>query len=166
MSAPSALDSPDRSPAGPPATRAWWGDRGVRTKTLAAVAVTATVAVGVGVMGVSALGTSAASTQDLYENNIGGLEALGEMRDAIGGVRQTSRDAILAPTPELTEEALASLTGRLDDYHAAVEHYADAATTAVKVALVEEAQGNFDEYERVVEEVLTPLALASDYSGW
>ncbi len=35
-----------------PQARAWWGDRGVKTKVLAAVAVAALVAVVVGVMGV------------------------------------------------------------------------------------------------------------------
>src|SRR5688572_21542512 len=125
-------------PVDSPRSRAWWGDRGVRTKTLAAVGVTAAVAVGVGVMGISALGTSADTTQKMHDSNIVGLEAVAEMQNAIGGVRQASRDAILAPTPELTEEALSHLDEQLGHYQHAVEAYLTTAPTAEKRALVEE----------------------------
>ena len=66
--------NPTRDPVrATPAT--WWGDRGVRTKTLTAVGVTATVAVGVGLMGLQALGSTADATSALYTGNVGGIQA-------------------------------------------------------------------------------------------
>ncbi len=63
-------------PTGAPFTASsasWWGDRGVRTKTLAAVGITAAVAVAVGVEGIVALGVSADGTQRMHDENIVGL---------------------------------------------------------------------------------------------
>ena len=150
----------------PSSVRALWADRGVRTKVLAAVVVTAVVALVVGVMGLVALNSSADATRQMHDHNIVGLEALGEMQNAISGVRQSSRDALLAPTPELTEEENAHLAERLAEYHEAVEVYRTTGPSAEKWELVEGAQADFDEYERLVEEVLTPLAEAKNYAGW
>src|SRR3712207_2072667 len=154
------------SPMPPAQQRAWWGDRGVRTKTLAAVAVTALVAVLVGVMGLTALGTAADRTQVMHDSNIAGLEAVAEMQTAFGGVRQASRDALIAPTPQLTQEALAALEERLDEFRTAVEHYGTSQPTADKAARVAAAAEAFDEYEVAVHEVLAPLAAANDVAGW
>ncbi|SDZ26555.1 methyl-accepting chemotaxis protein, partial [Geodermatophilus africanus] len=146
--------------------RAWWGDLGVRTKTLVGVVVTALVAVLVGLMGLSALGTAADRTQLMHDSNIAGLEAVAEMQTAIGGVRQSSRDALIAPTPELTQEALATLEERLAEFRTAVDHYGASQPSAEKAALVAEAAGAFDQYEVVIHQVLAPLAAASDVTGW
>jgi methyl-accepting chemotaxis protein len=70
MSLPT-LDAP--VVAGVPRRAALWGDRGVRTKVLAAVGVAALVAVVIGVLGLISLGTSAQRTQDLYDANFGGV---------------------------------------------------------------------------------------------
>src|SRR3954452_12639827 len=50
--------------------RALWGDRSLETKVLSTVAVSAAVAGTIGVLGLTALSDSAASAQDLYENNL------------------------------------------------------------------------------------------------
>jgi methyl-accepting chemotaxis protein len=146
--------------------RAWWGDRGVRTKTLAAVAVTALVAVFVGLMGLSALGAAADRTQVMHDSNIAGLEAVAEMQTAIGGVRQASRDALIAPTPELTQEALGTLEERLAEFRTAVDHYGASQPSADKAALVAASADKFDEYEIMIHKVLAPLAAANDVAGW
>ena len=70
--------------------RAWWGDRGVRTKVLAAVAVASLVAVLIGVMGISALGTSAHTSRMLYTENINGLTSAADMRTLVADVRVAS----------------------------------------------------------------------------
>src|SRR5436305_33370 len=70
--------------------RAWWGDRGVKTKVLAAVAVVSLVAVLIGVMGISALGTSADSSRMLYASNIAVLTAAAEAQDQYRSQRTTA----------------------------------------------------------------------------
>src|SRR5918911_3827232 len=91
--------------------RAWWGDRGVKTKVLAAVAVASLVAVLIGVMGLSALGTSADSSRMLYASNIAGLTASADMRTTIADVRVASRNALLEPEEAKVSEILDSIAG-------------------------------------------------------
>src|SRR4051812_20961627 len=56
--------TPGSAPVEPGARRAaWWGDRGVRTKVLAAVAIAALVAVLIGVLGLFSLDSASARTQ-------------------------------------------------------------------------------------------------------
>jgi methyl-accepting chemotaxis protein len=86
----------------------------------------------------------------MHDSNIAGLEAVAEMQTAIGGVRQASRDALIAPTPELTQEALATLQERLAAFRTAVDHYGASQPSAEKAALVASAAAKFDEYEVVI----------------
>ena len=62
--------SPAEAPSAPATSTAWWGDRGVSVKILTAVTAAGVVATTVGVMGISALGTSAATTQEMYNRNL------------------------------------------------------------------------------------------------
>ena len=68
-----------RSPSRPPARprrRAWWGDRGVRTKTLTAVGAAAVVAAGVGVLGIVRPAATVGGDQPgLYAGNVAGIAA-------------------------------------------------------------------------------------------
>ncbi len=164
----SRTPSADFSPPGvaSPPTSSWWGDRGVRTKTLSAVAVTGTVAVGVGVMGLVALGSAADRTQVMHDSNIAGLEVVAEMQSAIGGIRQASRDSLISPTPETSAEAAAALEERRAEFRDAVVRYEETHPTGEKFDLVENARQNFGEYERVLDEVLAPFADANDIQGW
>src|SRR4051794_26890521 len=71
-------ESPIEHAAAPRPGRAWWGDRSVRTKVLSTVTVSAAVAGAIGFMGLTALGDSAASARDLYENNLIGAVTAAE----------------------------------------------------------------------------------------
>ncbi len=156
----------DANPAAPAQSRAWWGDRGVRTKTLAAVAVTALVAVVVGVMGLSALGRSADATGTLYASNIAGIQAAADMRSTVAEVRVIARQALIVPTPELTQQSIDALATYREEFAAAKDAYMDSFPTSQKVALVEETAAVFDGYLTVAEEELAPLAIANDVAGW
>src|SRR5689334_20084714 len=84
-SSPSSVDAPGSAAA--PRTRAWWGDLSVRTKVLAAVMVAAVVAATVGLLGLSALSTSAEGAQLMYEDNVKTIVAISEMRNALTETR-------------------------------------------------------------------------------
>src|SRR3954449_6771224 len=99
--------------------RSWWGDRGVKTKVLAAVAVASLVAVLIGVMGISALGTSAHTSRMLYTENINGLTSAADMRTLVADVRVASRNALLEPDPRKAAQILDSIADLRDQYHAA-----------------------------------------------
>src|SRR4051812_9411822 len=146
--------------------RAWWGDRGVKTKVLAAVAVVSLVAVLIGVMGISALGTSADSSRMLYASNIAGLTAAADMRTAIADVRIASRNALLEPDRAQAGHILDSITDLADQYRAAHDAYTRSYPTSEKLALNEDALTNFDAFVKIVQNDLRPLAEANDYDGW
>src|SRR3954451_18345083 len=146
--------------------RAWWGDRGVKTKVLAAVEGASLVAVVIGVMGLPALGTSADSSRMLYASNIAGLTASADMRTAIADVRIASRNALLEPDRAQAGQILDSITDLADQYRAAHDAYTRSYPTPEKLALNEEALTNFDAFVKVVQNDLRPLAEANDYTGW
>jgi methyl-accepting chemotaxis protein len=153
---------PDREPG----SRALWGDRGVRTKTLAAVGVTAAVAVAVGVMGISALGTTADRTDQLYRSNVIGIQAISGMVGARDEARLAARNAILAPTPELTQEVVAGIPEIVEAYRASEAIYLDTPLNDEQRAMVQESGVAFDAYIAALQTELFPRALVHDYAGW
>ena len=151
----------------PTSQRAWWGDRGVRTKTLTAVGAAAVVAAGVGVLGISALGTSAATSQDLYSGNISGLTAVADMQNALDNTRIAARNAILTPADaDSTKIIDTTIPGHAQEFHAAAEAYAESNPTPEKQALVDSAVASYDQYVDAARTKLGPLALDHDYAGW
>src|SRR4051794_23989562 len=162
MSIPATSGTDDRTSR----LHAVWGDRGVKTKVLAAVAVASLVAVLIGVMGLSALGASADSSRMLYASNIAGSTAAADMRTVIADVRIASRNALLEPDRAKAGQILDSISDLADQYGAAHDAYTRSSPTAEKVALNEEALTNFDAFVKVVQDALRPLAEASDYDGW
>ncbi|WP_448615007.1 methyl-accepting chemotaxis protein [Modestobacter sp. URMC 112] len=144
----------------------WWGDRGVSTKILTAVGAAGVVAATVGVMGLSALSTSAAASQDLYASNISGLEASADMKAVIGELRKLSRDALITPDPAETKQILTDLPVTAEAFDAAVAAYGESLPTEEKLALVDQAATAFHDYIEGVETQLGPFALASDNAGW
>ncbi len=153
--------SPSTSPR-----RSWWGDRGVKVKVLTAVGAAAVVAAGVGVMGLTALGTSADTTHTLYASNLAGVSAVGDMNVVIGEVRKSSRDALITPDRAEAQQILDALPRYADDYHAAVDAYAASFPTPEKQELVDRATAAFDQYMQLAQGELGPLAIASDNAGW
>ena len=151
----------------PTSQRAWWGDRGVRTKTLTAVGAAAVVAAGVGVLGISALGTSAATSQDLYAGNIAGIAAVADMQNALDNTRIAARNAILTPADaDSTKITDTTIPEHAQKFHAAAEAYAESNPTPEKQALVDSAVASYDQYVDAARTKLGPLALHLDYAGW
>jgi methyl-accepting chemotaxis protein len=153
----------DQSPAGP---GAWWGDRGVRTKIIAAVGVASVVAAGVGIMGLSALGASAATSQDMYSGNILGISAADDMMVTVGEARRLIRDVVITPDPATAQKALDSFAALQDTFHQQAAAYGDSGPTAERRALVADASDAFDQYVSVGTTVLAPLGLANDVQGF
>ena len=102
--------TPGSAPVESGARRAtWWGDRGVRTKVLVAVAIAALVAVAIGVLGLFSLGAAAARTQDLYDANLQGVTYAEAMAGALKDTRVSIRDVILAADAATAEQKASQL---------------------------------------------------------
>ncbi len=161
----SAVRPTTTSPEQPAPAHAWWGDRGVSTKILTAVGVAGVVAAGVGVMGLTALSDSADTSHTLFVSNIAGIGASNEMQATVANVRISARQALIVPTPELTQESIAALATHREEFTAAQAAYMKSFPTPEKIALVEEAADAFVEYLAVTEDKLSPLALANDVAA-
>ncbi|MGY1594755.1 MCP four helix bundle domain-containing protein [Geodermatophilus sp. SYSU D00708] len=83
------------APPGEPA-RAWWGDRSVRTKILAAVATSAAVTAVVAAMGIGSLTEAAEKAHSMYAVNLRGVEAAADMDALLNEMRVGARDAVVA----------------------------------------------------------------------
>ncbi len=102
--------------------RAWWGDRGVSTKILTAVAAAGVVAATVGVLGITALGTAADATQTLYEENLSGISALDDMASTVAEARKQIRDVLIDPDPASAQRTLNGMGDLLAEF---AEHRAE-----------------------------------------
>jgi methyl-accepting chemotaxis protein len=159
-----ATDTTTSTSPGP--SRALWGDRGVKVKVLAAVGVASLVAVVVGVLGLSALRSSAQTSSTMYEVSVKSVAAAGDMRAAFGNLRVKARDAALSQDPAAGQKVLDTMPGFEKDFRDALTAYTADGMTRTKQALVDEALAAFEQWLKVEKEQMAPLALSNDYAGW
>ena len=148
------------------AKRALWGDRGVKVKVLTAVGVASAVAATVGVLGLSALSTSAQTTDGMYQGSVKAVVDTGDMRAAFGNLRVASRDAVIARTPQEAQAALDKITSEVQAFRAAEAAYLTTGMTPAKSAVAADMSSAFDQWLQVQTQQLEPLARANDDSGW
>ncbi len=154
------------APAGPRGVRAWWGARGIRQKVLVPALLAALVAVVVGVAGIRSLGGAAAETQDVYDVNVVGQEALMVAVEARLEVALAVRDVLIAAPGTATEDALAEVDQRFEDLREAIRGYAATPLDASQEEQVAELPGMVDDYEAAVTSALLPPAIAKDSAAW
>ncbi len=165
MSAPAARSA--TIPSGSPAQqRSWCGDRSVKTKVLSAASVTAVVAGGIGLMGISSLSTAALRADSLYETNFKGALEAAVTDGLLGDLRQTARDAVLAPTPELTAQRYVLLEQFGQEFKDSLKAYGASSGDPEKVATAEELSADIDVYMGLQNDVLRPFAMANDAASW
>jgi len=145
----------------------WWGDRGVRTKVLTAVGIGAVAATTIGVLGITALNSAAATSSDLYEHHLMAVSDVGSLVSAMQAARIDSRDALLTPDGAGAQQLVNGLSGHQSTFHQVAQSYlSDTSPTADNVALVQDAQNSLDQYIQVAQNTLGPLAVANDTNGW
>src|SRR6476661_6859990 len=87
----------------------WWGDRGVRTKVLVAVAIAALVAVVIGAVGLFSLASAATRTQNLYDANLMGVSQAESLGRSLEETRLAARAVLLATDAGKAQQAVASI---------------------------------------------------------
>ncbi len=138
----------------------------MKIKVLSAVSVTAVVAGGIGLMGISSLSSAAARADSLYETNFKGALDVAVMDGLLGDLRQTARDAVLAPTPELTAQRYVLLEEFGQQFKDSLKAYGASSGDPEKVATAEELSADIDVYMGLQNDVLRPFAMANDAPGW
>ncbi|TFV51835.1 methyl-accepting chemotaxis protein [Blastococcus sp. TF02A-35] len=145
---------------------AWFSDLSVKTKVLSAVGVTAAVAAGIGVLGVSALSTAADEADALYDQNLLGAVATADVDGFLADMRVMTREALLADGEAATLEKFALVDGYREDFAGALDRYSVGGLDAEQQELVDAVRADMDAYIQMQETVLGPLAIARDVRGW
>jgi methyl-accepting chemotaxis protein len=160
------VSTPVTTTTGPGSVSRIWSDRSVKVKVLTAVGAASVVAATIGVVGIVALGDAADTTQRLYSQNLAGVAAIGAMTNDVQDLRIQNRNAILATDTAATRTALQAVTTAADEFRTHLEDYTATTMDADKQALVDDATEQLQTATGLVDDVLAPLALASDYEGW
>ncbi len=144
----------------------WFRNRGVRTKILSTVAVTAAVALIVGVVGLRSLSASADAAHAIYEENLKGAAAADDMEAAILGMRIESRDALIARNPEDTQAALDDLEAEYDLFMEARSRYVEGGLDRARQELLDSLDTHIADYVEKQETVMAPLAVETAIGPW
>ncbi|WP_308010515.1 methyl-accepting chemotaxis protein [Blastococcus sp. LR1] len=144
----------------------WFADRSVKIKVLSAVGVTAGVAAGIGVLGVTGLSAAADRTEELYASNLLGTVEVADMDAILGDIRVTTRDALLTETPEQTRETFTAVEAHRAKFREHVEAYIATGMSPDRQVLLDDITAGMDEYSALQDGVLAPLAFANDVRGW
>ncbi|WP_164704588.1 methyl-accepting chemotaxis protein, partial [Blastococcus litoris] len=141
-----------------------WADRSVKVKILGAVGVSALVTAGVGFMGLSALSSAADGAEGLYQSNLLGVSAAGDMDALVGDMRTNIRDTILGADPAASMAKVSALGA---DFQAAGEAYRGTTNgDAAKQEALDQILADASDYVAFQQEVLVPLAQAQDFTTW
>jgi methyl-accepting chemotaxis protein len=162
----SIIESNAEAAAEATTSRAWWGDRSLRTKVLSTVTVSAAVAGVIGFMGLSALSDSAASAHDLYENNLVGAVTAAEMEALVSDMRVNTRDTILATDLQDVEGHLANVDTLRQQFDDSVAKYSAGDLDAEERRAVTAVVDSMDQYVAFQKNVLAPFARTGDVAGW
>ncbi len=144
----------------------WWGDRGVKTKVLTAVGVSAAVAAAIGVVGLSAMASAAESADVLVEDHMRSALVAADMDRVLLEMRVSARDAVIADDPGESQAALDALTPLKERYDTDVVTFGEQGLHGEEEALQEQVTSAVDQYLQLQTTVLGPLALAGDAAGW
>ena len=139
-SAPALAGSPPSLSAA--RSRSWWGDRGVSTKILSAVGAASVVAVGIGVLGLTSLSSSASSTEALYRQHLLSVGYAGDLASTLYSTRIDTRDALLNPDPAGAQQTLDGLDARVTAFDATATTYRGTHPSADSLAALQDAESS------------------------
>jgi methyl-accepting chemotaxis protein len=149
-----------------PGRGAWWGDRTVKTKILAAIAVSAIATGVVGLTGIQALSAAATSAGSMYANHMVGADAAADLSTAVDNIRINGRDAMLASGPQDAATDVAALDGLGADFDQAVAAYEATQPDDASKGVLDELVTTTTAYRAYLKNTLAPLAIAGNLRGW
>jgi methyl-accepting chemotaxis protein len=145
---------------------AWWGDRTVKTKILATVAVSALATGAVGLMGIQALSAAATSGDSMYSSHTLGVDTAADISTAVAAISLNGRDTILATGPQDAATDIAALDGMGADFDKAIAAYDVTGLDATNKPVVDELVATMTTYRAYLKNTLAPLAVAGNLQGW
>jgi methyl-accepting chemotaxis protein len=145
---------------------AWWGDRTVKTKILATIAVSAAATGVVGFTGIQALSAAATSADSMYTNHMLGSDSAADLSTAVAHIELNARDTILATGPADAATDVAALDGLGADFDKALKAYEGTGMDGTNTPVLDRLVGEMTQYRTYLKGTLAPLAVAGDLQGW
>ena len=145
---------------------AWWGDRTVKTKILATVAVSAVATGVVGFMGLQALSNAAASADSMYTSHTKGVDTAADISSAVANIALNARDTILATGPKDAATDVAALDGLGAEFDQAVGAYEATDLDATNKPVLDELVSTMTTYRAYLKNTLAPIAVAGHLQQW
>jgi len=144
----------------------WWADRSVGVKILTAVSVTAAVATGLGVLGMSAMSDAADEAEQLYSSNLLGAVEAAAMDGLLSDMRVVTRDALIAASPAETQAKFDLADEHREEFDQALTAYESTGLSPERVEILDQIRSGMDAYGALQDDVLGPLAMDGDVRGW
>jgi methyl-accepting chemotaxis protein len=144
----------------------WWGDRSITAKILTNVGVAGVVAGTIGGLGMYGMSQASDDSAVLYSSNLLGSVEAANMESLLQEMRVGSRNALLAETPEETEEKIAALDDVHEDFADTTEAYMATGMDSRRQVFIDVIHAELPQYVAVQDDVLAPLARANDVHGW
>ncbi len=145
---------------------AWWSGRSIRTKVLAPAALGAVVALVVGLVGLSSLSESAATSQKIYSDNLHRVKVLGEISVTRKSISLSVRDILLVGDGPAKGATLEEYAEHQATFGALLDEYAATGITAANAERVATIREMLDKYISEVETKLGPIAERQDLALW
>ncbi|MBM2618301.1 methyl-accepting chemotaxis protein [Actinoplanes sp. LDG1-06] len=140
-------------------------DLGVRTKILGAVCVAILVAVVVGTVGLSALGSSSAAADKIYASNVAGVNELGDIRTALARARLDAANFMISETAARKDEYRQAFDADLSELQTSLAAYRTS-DPVVDDAAIAELADDFSNFEQLTKNSLFPAGARNDIDAW
>lgn len=166
LSVAPATDTSSSSGAPPRSKRSWWGDRGIKTKLITALAIPVLGAITIGITGLVSLDSASDDVHELYSSNIGGIAAVANMRNQLNQMRIAELDAALVDEPAKVDKSLAAFDSAAQAFDDAVATYRATGLSTKQEQQLQQAITSVAAFRALQTDVLAPLAQAGDRTGW
>ncbi|MBL7260035.1 methyl-accepting chemotaxis protein [Paractinoplanes lichenicola] len=140
-------------------------DLGVRTKILGAVCVAILVAVVVGTVGLSALGSSSAAADKIYASNVAGVNELGDIRASLARARLDAANFMISATAAGKEKYRTAFDQDFAELQSSLTAYRSS-DPVVDDAAIAELSDDFANFEELVVDGLFPAGASNDIEAW
>ena len=152
--------------AGTPGLSRWLDNLNVKAKFLAALGLSAIVALVVGLMGLSSLSSSASQSEEMYSSNVRGVSSLAEVRSALEEMRVQAQSVVV-----ITDQGLKRRAGVLVDqsylaYKDAVASYTKTGLDKAQADMLADLTSQVDDYYDIQLHELLPLAQDGKADLW
>src|SRR3954454_13216322 len=144
----------------------WYTNLTIKTKILLPIVVASAVALVIGLLSLWAGAQASQRADSLYRENVQGVSALSDMREAIADMRVAARDDALAVHDADKDAADQQLDDAYAAFDAAAQRYTSTQPDKARSGELRALSAAVSNYLDAIETVLNPLADSGELTSW